>query len=116
MTTDYAQMIRDDFELRDDLETVTVTNNVSGSVVEEVSAASRDLNYRESVSGQVIQFQPIDQVWMMNPDSFESGTEPERGHIITDSGGDEWEILSVRAPKVQGLVILYNAYCRKRLS
>ena len=90
---DYSQGLLDDFELRDDLQLVSVTNAVTGVVVSNVKAKNRNLNYREATLGGSLGYEPTDQVFALGCKSL-VGAGVNRGDTIITTDGTKWTVLS----------------------
>ncbi|MFA5262184.1 MAG: hypothetical protein WC378_00050 [Opitutaceae bacterium] len=114
-TPDYAQMLLDDFELRDDLQEVTLTGSVTGEETTGIKAIVRSLNFREAMLGGNLGLEPTDFVWCLGCKQL-GDVVPERGDTITTSDSTVWVIVSHLASSGFGVdVITRDVVARKQL-
>ena len=97
-----------DFEVRDDLETVTLDANAN------VHAVRRKLSFRQVALGGTLGLQPTDIVLCLGCKSL-AGTIPKRGDTLTDSWGVTYTLLSSDLYSVSGVPIYYEAICTKQV-
>ena len=114
MTAAYDTYLLDDFELRDDLQDVSLTNAVTGTTISGIKAKNRNLNYRETTLGGNLGLEPTDQVLMIGAKRL-NGAVPNRGDTVTTSDGTTWTILSDVMNSFGDTPILYEVIARKQL-
>lgn len=93
MTNQYATQLMDDFALNDNLESVSLTNAVTGVVVSGILAKNRRLDFREASLGASLGLEPTDQVFTLCCKQLGSAI-PNRGDTITTEDGNKWTIVS----------------------
>lgn len=113
MAADYATYLRDDFELRDDLQDVTLTNAVTSVSVSNVKAKNRSLNYKEVMLGGNLGFETTDQVFMLGCKSLGAAV-PCQGDKITTADAIEWTIISQVMNSFGDTSVTYDVVCRKQ--
>lgn len=109
--TGYADALLSDFELRDDLQVVSLTNAVSAAVNASVKARGFEVGMRESMMGGSLGIEPTDWHWSLGCLSL-AGTIPNRGDKITDVNGSKWIIISMSCYSFGGQPIYYSGFAR----
>jgi hypothetical protein len=113
LMTDYATYLNDDFELRDDLQLVTLINAVTHVAVANIRAKNRNLSYREVTLGGSLGLEPTDQVLMLGCKRLGS-VVPSRGDTITCTDGTVWTILSNVMNSFGDTPVLYEVIVRRQ--
>jgi hypothetical protein len=111
---DYATCLLDDFELRDDLQDVSLTNAVTGTTISGIKAKNRNLNYRETTLGGSLGLEPTDQVFAIGCKRL-GATVPNRGDTITTADGTTWTILSDVMCSFSNSPVYYEVVCRRQV-
>ena len=114
MTANYANFLLDDFELRDDLQDVSLTNAVTGTTISGIKAKNRNLNYRETTLGGNLGYEPTDQVFAVGCKRLGTAV-PNRGDTITCADGTKWTILSDVMNSFGDTPVLYEVVCRRQV-
>jgi hypothetical protein len=111
--TDYAAYLLSDFELRDDLQTVSVKNVVTSVVTSGIKAIGRQLNYREAMLGGEIGLEPTDQVFTLGAKTCT--VLPHKGDTLTLANNTAYTILSVAILAFATNTVSYDVVCRGQL-
>jgi hypothetical protein len=108
----YATALQEDFELRDDLQLVTLEKAATGESIEDVLARFRDLNQREASFGGDLNLESTDQVIELSAKSFFDAV-PERGDKVITADETKWIIVGVFVNAFSGTPVTYNATVRE---
>ena len=114
MVENYAQQLLDDFEERDDLQNVSLTNAVDGTTVKNVRARCAKISFMlAQIASQTLALEPTDQLWMLGAASLD-GVVPDRGDLITTANGTIWTILWLKAYSFGDTVVYWDCVGRKQ--
>jgi hypothetical protein len=109
----YAEMLLADFELRDDLQTVSLVNSVTGETTTGIKARDRSLNFRETMLSGELGLESTDIAWMLGCGGL-GDVVPHRGDKII-SGDTSWTILSLTQEGFGTVPVYYVALCREQI-
>lgn len=107
-----AEMIQADFELRDDLEEITLYDSAAPSTTYDVSAKSGPVDYRIFGAGDPVGIESTDTMFTFSAELF-STVKVKQGWTIEDSNSVKWIVLSVQVESAGGTDAL--VYCAARV-
>ena len=109
----YAEMVQNDFLLRDDLQYVTITNPNTNphTDIENIRACTGPLNFQQLAFGAALGVEPTDCSWVISAVDL-VGAIPEQGWIIKDSLNVEYVIISAKHESFGGSYVLHQCIGR----
>jgi hypothetical protein len=109
----YAETLLEDWERRDDLQNVTLTNVVTSVSYAGLKAKNRDLTYKEVMLGAALGLEPTDQMWIVGAKRL-VGVTPHRGDTITTTDGTVWTALSIKVKSFGDTLTHFEIIGRKQ--
>ena len=110
---DYALGLQDDFELRDDLQIVSLYNPVTSVTTSNVKSVNLRLSWREVILGAPLGIQATDQNWRLGCKSLK-GVTPNVGDYIISADNTTWTIIFVDLLSFSDTPIYFLATARKQ--
>lgn len=109
----YAAMLLADWLLRDDLTTVTVTDNTKTpvSAISGVHAWTGPLSMHQLAFAEPLGVESSDSNWILSMNDL-AGTTPEQGWTITDLSGKVFVIVAVTVESFDGVSTFANCVAR----